>query len=81
MYNFDPYNVLLAIATSIPVLLMTAFVLQGPYINLYHLYYTITSFNILIIHILGNIFWVITAKNSSATTVIVLNLPIQIFIK
>ncbi len=29
MYNFDPYNVLLAIATNIPVLLMTAFVLQG----------------------------------------------------
>ncbi len=27
MYNFDPYNVLLAIATNIPVLLMTAFVL------------------------------------------------------
>ncbi len=29
MYNFDPYNVLLSIATNIPVLLMTAFVLQG----------------------------------------------------
>ncbi len=29
MYNFDPYNVLLAIATNIPVLLMTVFVLQG----------------------------------------------------
>ncbi len=29
MYNFDSYNVLLAIATNIPVLLMTAFVLQG----------------------------------------------------
>ncbi len=29
MYNFDPYNVLLAIATNIPVLLMTAFVVQG----------------------------------------------------
>ncbi len=26
---FDPYNVLLSIATNIPVLLMTAFVLQG----------------------------------------------------
>ncbi len=25
MYNFDPYNVLLAIATNIPVLLMTAY--------------------------------------------------------
>ncbi len=29
MYNFDPYKVLLAIATNIPVLLMTASVLQG----------------------------------------------------
>ncbi len=29
MYNFDPYNVLLAISTNIAVLLMTASVLQG----------------------------------------------------
>ncbi len=29
MDNFDSYNVLLVIATNIPVLLMTAFVLQG----------------------------------------------------
>ncbi len=29
MYNFDPYNVFSAIATNIPVLPMTAFVLQG----------------------------------------------------
>ncbi len=29
MYNVDPYDVLLAIATNIPVLLMTAFVLQS----------------------------------------------------
>ncbi len=29
MDNFDPYSVLLVIATNIPVLLMTAFVLQG----------------------------------------------------
>ncbi len=29
IYNFDPYNVLLSIATNISVLLMTAFVLQG----------------------------------------------------
>ncbi len=29
MYNFDRYNVLLAIATNIPVLLMTAFMLLG----------------------------------------------------
>ncbi len=28
IYNFDPYNVLLAIATNIPVLLMTGFVVQ-----------------------------------------------------
>ncbi len=28
-YHFDPYNVFLAIAANIPVLLMTAFVLQG----------------------------------------------------
>ncbi len=36
MDNFDPYNVLLAIATNIPVLLMTAFVLKGhTYIYIY----------------------------------------------
>ncbi len=29
IYNLDPYNVLLAIATNIPVLLMTGFVVQG----------------------------------------------------
>ncbi len=29
MYNFDPYNVLLVIATNIAVLLMTGSVLQG----------------------------------------------------
>ncbi len=29
MYNFDPYNVLLAIATNIAVLLMDGFVLQS----------------------------------------------------
>ncbi len=29
MYNFDPYNVSLAIATIIPVLLKTGFVIQG----------------------------------------------------
>ncbi len=27
--NFDPYNVFLAIATNIPVLLMTGFAVQG----------------------------------------------------
>ncbi len=29
IYNFDPYNALLVIATNIAVLLMTDFVLQG----------------------------------------------------
>ncbi len=29
MYNFDAYSVLLSIATNIPVLLKTGFVLQG----------------------------------------------------
>ncbi len=33
MDNFEPYNVLLSIATNIPVLLMTAFVLQGHICN------------------------------------------------
>ncbi len=36
MYNFDSYNVLLAIATNIPVLLMTAFVLQSHILNKNH---------------------------------------------
>ncbi len=27
--NFDPYNVFLAVATNMPVLLMTGFVVQG----------------------------------------------------
>ncbi len=34
MYNFEPYNVLLAIAANIAVLLMTASVLQG---HIYHI--------------------------------------------
>ncbi len=29
IYHFDPYNVFLAIATNIPVLLKTGFVVQG----------------------------------------------------
>ncbi len=42
MYNFDPCNVLLAIATNITVLLMT-FVLQGHnYILIIKLYYLIS---------------------------------------
>ncbi len=36
MNNFDPYNVLLSIATNIPVLLMTAFVLQSTHIYIYN---------------------------------------------
>ncbi len=37
MDNFDPYNVFLAIATNIPVLLMTGFVLQGHiYVPIYN---------------------------------------------
>ncbi len=39
MDNFDSYNVLLAIATNIPVLLMTAFVLQGHICDLMIIYY------------------------------------------
>ncbi len=35
IYNFDPYNVLLAIATNIAVLLMTAFVLQADICDIY----------------------------------------------
>ncbi len=33
MDNFDPYNVLLSIATNIPVLLMTAFCAPGTHIG------------------------------------------------
>ncbi len=36
--NFDPYNVLLSIATNIAVLLMTASVLQGHIYIKYKLY-------------------------------------------
>ncbi len=36
MDNFDPYNVFLAIATNLPVLIMTGFVVQGHiYIYIY----------------------------------------------
>ncbi len=35
MYNFEPYNVLLAIATNIAVLLMTASVLQRHILTLF----------------------------------------------
>ncbi len=37
MYNFEPYNVLLVIATNIPVLLMTAFVLKGHKYDIFHI--------------------------------------------
>ncbi len=40
MDNFDPYNVLLSIATNIPVLLMTAFVLQA---HIYIYIYTVAE--------------------------------------
>ncbi len=35
IYNFDPYNALLAIATNIAMLFMTGFVLQG-HMNIYN---------------------------------------------
>jgi len=35
--QFDPYNVFLAITTNIPVLLMTASVLQGHICNIFKL--------------------------------------------
>ncbi len=43
MDNFDPYNVLLAIATNIPVLLMTAFVLQGHKFLWQNAWYSVSS--------------------------------------
>ncbi len=41
MYNFEPYNVLLSIATNIAVLLMTASVLQGHIYSLLRLMFTV----------------------------------------
>ncbi len=35
MYNFDPYNVFLAIATNIPQRLKTGFVVQGHILAVY----------------------------------------------
>ncbi len=49
MYNFDPYNVLLSIATNIPVLLMTAFVLQGHILSInigFNLFFQLVFFEI-----------------------------------
>ncbi len=53
MYNFDSYNVLLAIATNIPVLLMTAFVLQG------HIYFnTVTGVNCVCVVLMFDFFFI-----------------------
>ncbi len=41
IYYFDPYNVLLAIATNIPVRLMTGFVAQGRIFDCFSLYYKV----------------------------------------
>ncbi len=40
MYNFDLYNVFLAIATNIAMLLMTGFVVQG------HTYFLYIAYNV-----------------------------------
>ncbi len=45
MYNFDPYSVLLVIATDIAVLLMTASVLQG-HILISGVFHTFTNMQI-----------------------------------
>ncbi len=41
IYNFDPYNVFLAIATNIPVLLKTGFVVHIYSIYIYTYTYTV----------------------------------------
>ncbi len=45
IYNFDPYNVFLAIATNIPQRLNTAFVLQG------HIFVQFNNNNVIIVHL------------------------------
>ncbi len=45
MYDFDPYSVLLVIATDIAVLLMTASVLQG-HILISRVFHTFTNMQI-----------------------------------
>ncbi len=40
MYNFDPYNVFLAIVTNIPQRLKTAFVLHGLISNIYLFFFS-----------------------------------------
>ncbi len=43
IYNFDPYNVLLAIATNIPVWLMTGFEVQGHNCSQLHYFNKVTE--------------------------------------
>ncbi len=51
-YNFDSYNVLLVIATNIPVLLMTASVLQGHIsVTLYYMEQFSTKYMLISMHI------------------------------
>ncbi len=61
MYNFDSYNVLLVIATNIPVLLMTAFVLQG------HIYTAVQKFGIRVSSAQGFIYLI---KNTEKTVIL-----------
>ncbi len=59
MYNFDPFNVLLAIATNIPVLLMTALVLQGQILQ--YIFQSVVHLHFFIfIFILHSIYLIIT---------------------
>ncbi len=44
MYNFDPYNVLLAIATNIPQWHKTGFVVQGHILMFVYLLYYLLYF-------------------------------------
>ncbi len=54
MYNFDSYNVLLSIATNIPVLLMTASVLQG---HMFSLISAVCSSLSLVSAVFAQLFW------------------------
>ncbi len=53
MDNFDPYSVLLAIATNIPQRLMTASVLQG---HIYMIFHIIFPLLFILYVILGYVF-------------------------
>ncbi len=55
IYNFDPYNVFLAVATNIPQRLKTVFVLQGQ-----------MRFNVMILHI---IFLSVTLNSSAVADI------------